>query len=304
MNLYSTTQEILKLEWTLWFLKPLSQTYSSRSYLANLYQNSHLSSLNVATSWTCSAKRAWSVRPSAATREILVCEKVNNPDTSVANKEAACPEAAAALFSASRPGDVRGIVFFCFGKRLRFYKPSEKRAAPLSADAPKIWPVAPWHENKHLRDSSSPHFSWQFQRKVLQGTLLQAQLLRLTSAVLVRFEWMAGNKTAQKVTKTCKQQAITTQMFKKRGVPLAFCISLFGDTRNVGVPPKRKEMKKPRNRNKTMIRYHTFEKMKSPLKYTIHWHCVCVIPPTKICIYIYVYTYGSWMILLMLQKSG
>ena len=46
--------------------------------------------------------------------------------------------------------------------------------------------------------------------------------------------------------------------------------------------------------------------MKSPLKYTIHWHCVCVIPPTKICIYIYiyVYTYGSWMILLMLQKSG
>jgi len=218
---------------------------------------------------------------------------VNNPDTSVANKEAACPEAAAALFSASRPGDVRGIVFFCFGKRLRFYKPSEKRAAPLSADAPKIWPVAPWHENKHLRDSSSPHFSWQFQRKVLQGTLLQAQLLRLTSAVLVRFEWMAGNKTAQKVTKTCKQQAITTQMFKKRGVPLAFCISLFGDTRNVGVPPKRKEMKKPRNRNKTMIRYHTFEKMKSPLKYTIHWHCVCVIPPTKICIYIYVYTYGS-----------
>ena len=88
--------------------EPLSQMYSSRSYLANLYQNSHLSSLNVATSWTCSAKRAWSVRPSAATREILVCEKVNNPDTSVANKEAACPEAAAALFSASRPGDVHG----------------------------------------------------------------------------------------------------------------------------------------------------------------------------------------------------
>lgn len=201
--------------------------YSSRSYLANLYQNSHLSSLNVATSWTCSAKRAWSVRPSAATREILVCEKVNNPDTSVANKEAACPEAAAALFSASRPGDVRGTVFV-FWQTSQILQTFGKRAAPLSADAPKIWPVAPSHENKHLRDSSSPHFSWQFQRKVLQGTLLQAQLLRLTSAVLVRFEWMAGNKTTQKVNKTCKQQAITTKMFKKWGVPFILHIIIWG----------------------------------------------------------------------------
>ena len=79
-------------------------------------------------------------------------------------------------------------------------------------------------------------------------------------------------------------------MFKQRGVPLSFCILWFGDTRNVGVPPKQKEMKKPPNRNKAMIKYHTFKKKWNPrsnLPY-IGIVCVCVIPPPQKYVYIYI----------------
>ena len=127
------------------------------------------------------------------------------------------------------------MFFGCVFGFLLFHQTSQilqtfgKRAAPLSADAPKIWPVVPARKKIsriHLHHTSAGSF-----KLVLQGTLLQAQLLRLTSI----FEWIAGSKGTQKVNQKCRRSTKQEASTKKSCSKKSRCIlHLF-----IGVPPKK-----------------------------------------------------------------